>query len=106
MTPYRPANGTEGIDFMERFCFQCRRETWNPETDEGEKCDILTRAQLYPAWPAAPADGHEYPTEWVEDAEGRGTCTAFEDEAIPLPVPVDPRQGVLFEAAPGRPDVG
>jgi len=93
MTPYHPANGTEGIDFMEAFCFRCRRESWNPETDEGTKCEILTRAQVFDL-----ADP-EYPTEWVRDAEGWGVCTAFEDENIPLPVPVDPRQMAL-------PDVG
>lgn len=64
---YRPSNGTEGMIFMERWCFQCARE---------KRCPILTATFLYDE------DDVRYPKEWIRkshDDEWPGTalCTGF-----------------------------
>lgn len=64
--PYRPSNGTEGMDFMEQFCVRCKK-------DEDERCPILGRTMAYQV------DEPEYPVEWIRDDDGRNPrCTAFE----------------------------
>jgi hypothetical protein len=68
--PYRPANGTEGEDFQDRFCRQCINDREFRETCTGG-CDILFRALLY-----GPEDAG-YPTEWQFGWDGKPTCTAF-----------------------------
>ena len=67
---YRPSNGMEGWAFVERWCCRCTREDLAVE----RYCDIGTRTQMFGI------DDPEYPVEWVEDADGNGMCTAFEEE--------------------------
>jgi hypothetical protein len=70
MTPYRPANGSEGMDFMAAFCERCR--VW---VDDDVGCDINNRVLCFDVTDA------EYPKEWVQekgDVCGRtARCTAF-----------------------------
>lgn len=75
---YRPANGTEGMVFMEIYCERCERDARYRETDDGEDgCPIVAASMLYDI-------GEEgYPKEWVYGADGRPTCTAFEEELEP-----------------------
>lgn len=73
LRPYRPSNGTEGMGFMEAFCFQCER-------DRDEDCQILANTFAYDVTDA------EYPAEWVCDESG-ARCTAFVQEGEPLPTP-------------------
>jgi hypothetical protein len=67
---YRPANGTEGMGFMERWCARCAHDT---DTD----CDILTRTMVYEL------HDKEYPAEWTADTSkwrdggGEARCSAF-----------------------------
>ena len=61
--PYRPSNGTEGELFMEMHCYRCVHNG---------PCMIPTFAMSFES-------GHsQYPKEWVFDAYGWPTCTAFE----------------------------
>ena len=66
--PYRPANGTEGEMFHERFCYRCRRGQ-----DEDNPCPILGATLVFSVVDAG------YPKEWKYDNDGRPTCTAFHD---------------------------
>lgn len=69
--PYRPSNGTCGDMFMEEFCYRCKKEDFNEETGEGG-CNILLSTMCYEI------GDPEYPKEWMYNAEGCPTCTAFE----------------------------
>ena len=71
---YRPANGTEGMDFEERFCERCWRDRRYRATGDGSGCSILSRVFTM--------DPREkgYPKEWVYDADGLPTCTAFAEQ--------------------------
>lgn len=62
---YRPSNGTEGYLFMEEFCERCELY------DDDDGCGILERS----FW--NDIDEPDYPREWVFDANGCPTCTAF-----------------------------
>lgn len=62
---YRPANGAEGMDFMENFCCKCEKY---------EDCLILAATM---AWPINHPD---YPREWLYVPDGLPTCTAFKEE--------------------------
>ena len=66
--PYRPSNGTEGMDFMEEWCFRCKRE---PEDPTVPGCPILSDTFFYEK------SDPRYPKEWVRDEQGP-RCTAFD----------------------------
>lgn len=68
---YRPANGTEGRDFMNQFCFRCLQDTFD---EDGNSCPILLATLVNNV------DEPDYPEEWVHDEEGIPMCTAFESE--------------------------
>jgi hypothetical protein len=68
--PYRPANGTEGQLFMERYCYQCRKDDGG--RPDGDSCEILCNALAFDP------DDPEYPAEWQYTDRGQPTCTAFE----------------------------
>lgn len=71
---FRPANGTEGEDFICAWCCHCERDT---EQD----CAILAATFRYEV------DDPAYPVEWIEDPLlNRPVCTAF----VPLGAPVPP----------------
>jgi len=61
-----PSNGTEGMAFIGTWCDRCRRETWDPETDTGHKCSILTNSFL-----------EDEVREWQLDDNGNPICTKF-----------------------------
>lgn len=63
--PYRPSNGTEGMMFEEEFCCRCHVGI--------DECDIVVRAHAFSLRDS------DYPSEWVYDADGRPTCTAFDN---------------------------
>jgi hypothetical protein len=62
--PYRPSNGTEGLDFMEAFCDRCKKNA-------DRSCPIIASAFWYLEYDP------KYPRELIHDAEGHPTCTAF-----------------------------
>jgi len=66
--PYRPSNGFEGLAFNNLFCCHCGK------ADDLGVCDIFCDTMIY-----NPGDA-EYPKEWVYDANGQPTCTAFTNE--------------------------
>ena len=73
---YRPANGSEGADFMAEWCGRCARDgEWG--------CPI---AQLTMAFRI---DDPEYPDAWREDGPSGPRCTAF-DAIDPFEQPFDP----------------
>ena len=71
---YQPSNGTEGMDFMEEYCFRCQKDAKFQETGDGEDgCPIVAKTFLYNV------DDPEYPEEWTFTADGQPTCTAFKE---------------------------
>jgi len=65
--PYRPSNGSEGMDFLARWCDRCAKDAG------GKVCDIIAETM------ARDVDDKNYPKEWVYEAPaGEGRCTAFE----------------------------
>jgi len=66
---YRPANGTEGQIFEAKWCHKCKKSF---AIGDEEDCQIFARAFLFGT------DDSEYPTEWIYDAQGKPTCTAFD----------------------------
>ncbi len=64
---YRPANGSEGDYFMERFCNQCVHEN----QEEDKCCHILTATEIFGE------DDKYYPEQWQYGADGKPLCTKF-----------------------------
>jgi hypothetical protein len=81
---YRPANGTEGMVFQEKWCNKCKRD-W----DEGG-CEIYTRAFLFGT------EDSDYPKEWIYQDE-KPICTAFDH--------VDNPDGIASYRCPDTPDM-
>ena len=81
--PYRPANGTEGSDFENRWCMRCA----NDDYEGGVYCPILDVA----------LNGGQ-PTEWIYE-NLRPKCAAFMpfDGMKPLPEPRCPNTMEMFE---------
>ena len=78
--PYQPSCGTEGMDFMDAFCFRCKRDAayqaWDRNGNKGPRpdtCPILDATFLYRV------TDPEYPKEWITDEAGP-RCTAYEAE--------------------------
>lgn len=71
--PYRPANGTEGMIFQEKWCENCA--FWQDDPDAADQCQIALNAFV------CDVGDHEYPVEWVrddsDDTYGNPRCTAF-----------------------------
>ena len=74
--PYRPSNGSEGMDFMDAFCCRCAKSD-----HDGAGCDISDRTM----W--LNVTDPDYPTEWIEDVARypftNPRCTAFEQKGTP-----------------------
>lgn len=71
--PYCPSSGSEGMAFEEAVCDAgCMhyRDIGNDVTD----CAL---GILMQAWATADVADPEFPKQWVYDAKGRPTCTAF-----------------------------
>lgn len=88
--PYRPSNGTAGMIFAEKFCYNCRYET------EENPCPIFTATLVNDIGDSG------YPEQWTYDENGQPTCTAFASH-YELPADVrhkgacnDPNQMQLF----------
>jgi hypothetical protein len=74
--PYRPSTGTEGADFMSRWCYRCERDRAFRE-DDGDSCPIAAATMVYGVNDPA------YPKEWREDGPSGPRCTAFEGAEPP-----------------------
>lgn len=73
--PYSPSNGTEGIGFLECWCWECERERLFRKTDEPEHaCEICTLSMVYSI------KDKEYPPEWVYNECGEPVCMSFMPE--------------------------
>lgn len=76
--PYRPSNGSEGMEFEDRFCDRCKRDAKYRRTQDGKDgCRILLYVGMYQA------DDLQYPKEWVQNKYGdpyssTARCTAFQ----------------------------
>jgi hypothetical protein len=68
--PYRPSCGSEGADFMAKFCDRCERDAAFQD-GEGDSCPIAAATMAYNVWEP------EYPHAWVEDDVLGPRCTAF-----------------------------
>jgi hypothetical protein len=64
---YRPATGTEGADFMERWCFRCAKDKFTDEHPENG-CPIIVASYC------------GFVEQWVV-FDGRAMCTDFEGES-------------------------
>lgn len=73
---YRPSNGSEGVDFDDRWCAHCTRDAAFRDDDMKDGCPIIAAAFLYDI------DQPEYPKEWIEDDKGP-RCTAFTTDKKP-----------------------
>lgn len=73
---YRPSNGSEGADFMARWCGRCTHD------DDG-RCGIALDTMIYQVTDA------EYPAEWRTDHIHGPRCTAF-DAVDAYEQPFDP----------------
>jgi hypothetical protein len=71
--PYRPSNGAEGMDFIDRWCGRCLHdEAYRNGT--GNSCPIVANSLVFGV------DDPKYPKEWVQDEPwGNARCTAFVD---------------------------
>jgi hypothetical protein len=71
--PYRPSNGTEGMEFIEHWCGRCKRDQAYQESDgEEDGCPIVAASLAFDV------DAPDYPREWVQDDPwGNPRCTAF-----------------------------
>lgn len=70
--PYRPANGTEGDQFIGQHCANCACDENTESADEdGKNCPILDLTF------ALKIDDAEYPSQWIYGADGLPVCTAF-----------------------------
>lgn len=92
MSKYRPSCGSEGADFIDRWCCACER-------DKHEDCPIVAATMAFDV------DHPRYPSEWVYDAEAdplaeSPKCTAFIPLGDPLPVPRCTETAELFPEAP------
>lgn len=75
--PYQPSNGAEGECFMEKFCFKCAKDNFDPDTGGGDPCQILGNTMLFDE------DDAGYPREWRQDGPEGPRCTAFEPKEDP-----------------------
>ena len=83
---YRPACGSEGADFMSRWCSLCERDRDYREND-GDSCPIAAATMVYRV------SDPDYPQEWREDGPSGPRCTAFEPSE-PGCFPLDPAAAV------------
>lgn len=68
---WRPANGTEGIMFMEQFCYRC-----SEDDGEDKLCEICTNTMIYDT------KDDEYPKEWQYGNDGQPICAAFKAQQV------------------------
>ena len=90
--PYRPRSGTEGRQFMARFCDRCIHDVAF-QSGRGDSCPIAAATMAYAK------DHPEYPKEWVIESSGDPICTAFEElgtDGLPLAIIRDHRQMALL----------
>lgn len=71
--PYRPSNGSEGIDWDDQWCSHCSRDAaFREDPDQNDGCPI------YALTFALDINHPDYPKEWIEDDDGSNPrCTAF-----------------------------
>lgn len=70
---YRPSTGSEGADFMDRFCDRCKRdEAFQRDPGNNDGCAIAARTMAHSI------DEPGYPSEWTFDDDGFPYCSAFE----------------------------
>ncbi len=79
---YRPSCGSEGADFMQRWCGKCALDRAFQQ-GEGDSCDIAAATMAFDI------TDPEYPDEWRKDGPAGARCTAF--QAIDsMVIPLDP----------------
>ena len=70
---YRPANGTEGMWFEEKWCNNCKKiRIGTSAPTKPNECNIYDLSLFYDT------DDPEYPKELIFDKNGNACCTAFE----------------------------
>lgn len=101
MRKYQPSNGTEGMEFIAKFCDNCIHDHVPSE----KYCEIVTMTMCLDV------NDENYPIEWTYDDEDKPTCTKFykwdwgnEDDGWNFPPeppyePQDPNQLVMFSIA-------
>ena len=89
---YQPSNGTEGMGFMENFCFHCEHER---ECNESEGVDVDKACEILSATMRVDSGHPNYPKEWIYK-DGKPTCTAYIEEGKEIPY-VDDKTLPMFE---------
>lgn len=87
--PYRPSCGSEGADFIDRWCGRC---THDDPSDDSDGCPIMGATFVFDV------DDPAYPIEWREDGPLGPRCTGF-DPMDPTDQPPCPMTGDLFARA-------
>jgi hypothetical protein len=90
---YRPLRGTEGMDFIAKWCGLCAK-------DDNDDCPILAASFVYEV------DDPKYPNEWRYERD-EPICTAFR-ASDPMAEPHMKSAAVkdLFPGSPKRPSQG
>ena len=70
-SPFQPSNGTEGDIFFAAYCNHCKRSGTDANPAH---CEIVMRSM------SLDVGDQGYPKEWVHNAAGEPTCTAFDAE--------------------------
>lgn len=94
---YEPSNGTEGEAFIGTWCERCARDK-----DMNGTCHAEGRDPGDDDWcPILVASFRGEAKEWVFDAEGMPTCTAFVPMGEPIPAPRCDKTVDMFEPPGG-----
>ncbi len=75
--PYQPANGTEGMDFMDAWCERCLKDKGMRQKPQRDGCEIIAMSLV------CGVSDPEYPKELIEDDGGNPRCTAFMEDPDP-----------------------
>jgi hypothetical protein len=68
---YKPANGTEGEWFFNKFCYRCKNYV-DFGTHEDCNWNLILAAEINEITDL------DYPDEWTYDEGGNPVCTSFE----------------------------
>lgn len=78
MQKYRPSTGSEGADFIDTWCANCKRDAaFQADPETGDSCPIVANTFCFEL------DDPEYPAEWQYGTDGVPRCTAFDPVVKP-----------------------
>jgi hypothetical protein len=90
--PYCPSSGTEGSEFEDAWCGTCNRYRIVDVANDIVDCQ---KGHLIAAYATADVNDPGFPKAWVYDAEGRPSCSDWQQTNGP-----DEKPGRLCAGAP------